>query len=609
MKTNRILGAAPLCAAALLALMAASCIDKDYDMDNVDLTVGVGNHLQLPSNNSTQDICLDDVLDLGNNNFLTVGSDGLYNIDAIDDDEFVAHQAVPQFTVPSKSYKGTYTINLGDFGPAPAMSRGVKGVKRADDEIAFTAPMVDLDFTFRHNTSTISYLEHIGFSTDLSVNLTFAKDLQDALSNIQKMTIALPQCIDCGKAAFRGDSIALEGNVLTLSNVKPSEGVKVVLRLTGIDLSGKKADGSYMSYVQGTGFTFHGALTMGVVVRESAVDFDKVAEGKDLSVSGTAVINSFTVKTARGGFTPRRVFGKVGGVSLRDVPSFLTDDDVNLDLYDPQLNINITSNVPFANKMTAAIVSKDSKGNVLCRLEVPEFSYKAMGNSIVSIRRRPASHESDTTVVVMPEMCDVIRNLPDSICLVDLEGVGDDSQPCDIELSNYYQGRLRLSVASGISLGDEARIVYKDDYRGWNEQIKDIRFVETTTDGQKTIDGYLKVNATIKSKVPAFLTLKAYGIDMQGREIGSDRLEVTVEKVVKASPDGVKAATTEEVIYVRPKDNAVFKELDGLAFRIVMTAANGNEKVTGVKLNAYKQTIKVTDITVQKFGKVAVDLN
>lgn len=606
MYINSIKRCAPLWGVVFLAMTMAACVDKDYDLGDVDMTVGLGESIQLPSNNSTGDICLDDVLDLGTNNFLSVSEDGMYNISAIDDNEFVAHMGVPRFSIPKKTYKGTYVIDLGDFDPRNSV---MKRAKKADIDISFNAPMVDLDFSVDYKSDAITRLERIGFSAKLSVSLTFAKDLQAALGNISRLSFTLPQCLELGKAAWKGDSISAVNNTYELSDVKTSDGVRFVIEVLGVDLSEKKSDGSYMVYKQGEGLQFHGALNMSVVVKESAINFDKVAEAKDLSVSGTAVLDNFSVTSARGGFTPVREFDRVGGVSLRNVPAFLNDDDVNLDLYDPQLNIDIYSSVPFATKMTGAIVSKDMKGNVLRRIDVPQFSYKANGHSIVSLRRRPASHESDTTVVVLPEICDVIRNLPDSIALVDLVGVGDDSETTEITLSKYYEGRLRLSVASGISLGSDALIIYKDDYRGWNDQFKDIRFVETEVDGQKTIEGFVKVTANIANKVPAFLTLKAYGIDVNGNIIGSDKLEVEVEKVIKASSDGKTAAKTEEVINIRPKDNNVFKMLDGLGFRVEMSTRQGNQQVVGVMLNAYKQTIKVTDIKVQKYGKMALDLN
>ena len=599
---------ATVLATAFAAVALTGCVDKDYDLGDVDMTVGLGNNITLPSNNNTEGISLDDVLDLGTNNFLKVSEDGMYNIDVLDDESFTAHMWVDEFYIPSKTYQGSYTINLGDFQAPPRY--GQRRVKKADDIISFDAPMVDLDFDYDFKTTQIKALEKLGVRNGkLTVTLSFANDLQQALSNIANMKFAFPKCVECGKAAYKGDSIQLNDNVLELHNVRPADGLTFTVDIKGVDLSGRKDDGSFMSYHQGEGFRFHGALGMHVDVYESAVDFDKVSSTKDLTVKGTAVLSRMRGDFARGIFTPTRSFGKVGGVALRNIPSFLKDEETNLDLYDPQLNINIYSNVPFPNKMRGAIVAKDNKGNVIKRIDVPQFSYKANGESVISVRRRP-SNSTDTTIVVVPDICDVIRSLPDSIALIDLVGTGDDTQVSDIKLDTDYRGTIRLSVASGIALGDNAHIVYKDDYTGWNEKVKDISFVEKNVDGVETIEGFLKVTASIENTIPAYLTLTAYGVDVSGNAIPSDKLEVTVEKVIAASADGKTPATTEEVIYVRPKDNRVFKTLDGLAFKVHMTAKSGAGKtVSGVMLNAYNQVVKVNSLKVQKSGKVAIDLN
>lgn len=610
MDKRKMLHLANMCAAILLVTPFAGCIVKDYDLSDLDKTIGLGGeYIELPSDNSTEAVQLDEVLDLGNANFLVISDDGNYNIDVVDDNPFAAHIWVDDFTVPSKTYEGTYKLDLGDLEPTSTNSFRAR---RATDEIVFDASMVDMDFTYAYKTSQIKSLEYIGVSAStLSITLSFSQGMKKCLNNIKEVRFSFPKCIDCGKVAYKGDSLTLDANnMLKLSNVNPSEDLAFVLNVKGIKLD-RTYDGSYMTYTKGEGFKLHGSLTIGVTVKESDVNISEISTAGELKVNGTAVLSKMKVATARGCFAPKRSFGNVGGVSLRNVPSFLTDDEVDLDLYDPQLNINVYSDVPFATKVTGAIVSKDSKGNEILRMEVPQFSYKANGESVISVRRRPATTQSDTTIIVMPDICDIIRHLPDSIALVDLEGEGDDSQTAEIVIDKKYKGSIVLSVASGIALGSDAKIIYKDKYTGWNDKIKDISFVETDKDGVKKIEGYLKVTALIENKVPAYLTLQAYGIDANGNPISSDRLDVLVEKTIQASKDGKTAAATEEVIRIMPKDNDVFKILDGVEFRVVMTAKNekGASPVTGVLLNAYKQTIKVSDIKVEKIGKMAIDLN
>ena len=220
MNLRTILRETALTAAVASVMMLAGCIDKDYDLSNIDTTVGVGgDKLRLPTDNTTDDVCLDDVLDLGENNFLKVAEDGNYYIAVADDNTFTAHMWVNEFTVPSRTYTGTYKINLGDFAPAPPMRK----LKKADDDIEFNAPMVDLDFNYNFKSEEITALDYVGVEGGkLSIKLSFSQDLKKSLSNIKEMRFSFPKCIACGKAEYKGDSIEVYPHRPTSSSCRPS---------------------------------------------------------------------------------------------------------------------------------------------------------------------------------------------------------------------------------------------------------------------------------------------------------------------------------------------------------------------------------------------------
>ena len=58
-------------AAGFLAV-GSGCTDSDFDLSNIDQTIGIGGDgLQLPTN-STENIVLDDLLDLNNSDFISI---------------------------------------------------------------------------------------------------------------------------------------------------------------------------------------------------------------------------------------------------------------------------------------------------------------------------------------------------------------------------------------------------------------------------------------------------------------------------------------------------------------------------------------------------------
>ena len=64
-------------AAGFLAV-GSGCTDSDFDLSNIDQTIGIGGDgLQLPTN-STENIVLDDLLDLNNSDFISIAENGDY---------------------------------------------------------------------------------------------------------------------------------------------------------------------------------------------------------------------------------------------------------------------------------------------------------------------------------------------------------------------------------------------------------------------------------------------------------------------------------------------------------------------------------------------------
>ena len=58
-------------AAGFLAV-GSGCTDSNFDLSNIDQTIGIGGDgLQLPTN-STENIVLDDLLDLNNSDFISI---------------------------------------------------------------------------------------------------------------------------------------------------------------------------------------------------------------------------------------------------------------------------------------------------------------------------------------------------------------------------------------------------------------------------------------------------------------------------------------------------------------------------------------------------------
>ena len=151
-----------------------------------------------------------------------------------------------------------------------------------------------------------------------------------------------------------------------------------------------------------------------------------------------------------------------------------------------------------------------------------------------------------------------------------------------------------------MAFGRDAVIEYSDKIDGWNDDIKDLSLSE---------NAYLSVTANAENKIPANLILEATPFGVDGNDLSSE-IEVNIKKgTVAASTDGATAATSPLELEIREKKQGGLKKLDGLSYKVLGKATNGDVSVVGVTLNAEKHTLKIHDIKIKLVGKVIGDFN
>ena len=138
--------------------------------------------------------------------------------------------------------------------------------------------------------------------------------------------------------------------------------------------------------------------------------------------------------------------------------------------------------------------------------------------------------------------------------------------------------------------------------------LKDVSFV---TDEQGNPQGYCLATADIENKMPFFITMSAYGLDVNGDSISTQRLSVEVLKQIPASADGKTPVNIEQQIVIKPLDNGVLKEMDGVMLKIIGTATDekGENSVTGKRLNSKNHTLNLKNLKMSVVGQLAVDMN
>lgn len=155
-------------------------------------------------------------------------------------------------------------------------------------------------------------------------------------------------------------------------------------------------------------------------------------------------------------------------------------------------------------------------------------------------------------------------------------------------------------MSAPLAFDEGAQIVYTDSIDGWNSDIDQFSFAD---------GAYIELTTDIDNKVPAYLEVSAYAIDVDGKEIAQNRIKVDVSNNVKASADGETAVTTPVRIQLSEGEKGALKTVDGLVFRIAAASGKGSEAIVGKTINAYKHTLTARNIKVKLVGKIIADLN
>jgi hypothetical protein len=433
----------------------------------------------------------------------------------------------------------------------------------------------------------------------VSLKVIFNADLQSYLNEFTEMTLEFPPYMDIDIESSK-PTFTKEGNSLKFRNVATAQGIEVKGSVRRLDFS--KSD-------ERNKLTFDPEyVTMTGYVKVKATYPDAVKGNGDtnnLLINSEMSISDLVLTGATGRFDPEINLKELGSVTLNDIPDFLTDDGVLVDLYNPLINISIDSDMPLGGFISGTLIATDKNGQEMSRVNIPEMKVNGVsennGQSNILICRTKEglvtrSSSSYTDIVEVPTLADIIRRVPYNIAF-ESTARADENMTCDIELGHEYTLQTAYNIEAPLAFAEDASIVYHKDMDGWQDDLEDYDLER---------DVFLKASANIESTIPAYLTLSAVPIDKEGRTI--DKLTVDIDQTVKASPDGKQIVTTPINITVNQSEKGLLKKVDGLKFTLRATASYaGAPSVTGITLNAKEHYIKARDIRMAIMGKAIIN--
>ena len=580
----------PLIAAALLLTsfgITTSCIDNSYDLNkDIDMTISAGGeHLAIPVG-YTEKITLDKIIELDEGDDLQI-VDGEYHLlkkDNIDETntsvklvtvEESLNPIEPIKVLNNQEYDIKHEVLFENIGTEDVIEAQAHGIDKAVIEIgsltADTPTKLTLSFKIE-TTNTIMY---------------------DRVT-IGNMTITFPDFIK-----FEGGQSGLNGQTLTITNeiiYKNNPTFTKSLSIAKYSFGEKYGDGNKIK--EENGDRILKIEEEKITIKTNGIVYGAQGSGS-LSITPTVTLAEMAVSEVYGTIQPD-IDVKPTEVELNNLPDFLQDDEIRLDITNPVFSFNANNPLNTDVEMDGVLTGyKDGKVTKIVKIGSgnggASITLKPSGDkqqTISIVRDEQTVVEANATKVVVPNLNDIIETIPDHIN-VELKPAVKTEQYYTVNLGQDYTLNSAYDIDIPLSFGSNLKIVYEETLDNFDLDLEDV-------DIKKAV---LSINAV--NTIPLAMEIKnenVSALDANGNVIKD--IDVTVEGTITESKDGKTEVSSALNVNLNETADGAISKLDGLKLKI--TAVPG--QATDVQLLS-TQWMQLKDMKLKIPNGIKVDLN
>ena len=580
----------PLIAAALLLTsfgITTSCIDNSYDLNkDIDMTISAGGeHLAIPVG-YTEKITLDKIIELDEGDDLQI-VDGEYHLlkkDNIDETntsvklvtvEESLNPIEPIKVLNNQEYDIKHEVLFENIGTEDVIEAQAHGIDKAVIEIgsltADTPTKLTLSFKIE-TTNTIMY---------------------DRVT-IGNMTITFPDFIK-----FEGGQSGLNGQTLTITNeiiYKNNPTFTKSLSIAKYSFGEKYGDGNKIK--EENGDRILKIEEEKITIKTNGIVYGAQGSGS-LSITPTVTLAEMAVSEVYGTIQPD-IDVKPTEVELNNLPDFLQDDEIRLDITNPVFSFNANNPLNTDVEMDGVLTGyKDGKVTKIVKIGSgnggASITLKPSGDkqqTISIVRDEQTVVEANATKVVVPNLNDIIETIPDHIN-VELKPAVKTEQYYTVNLGQDYTLNSAYDIDIPLSFGSNLKIVYEETLDNFDLDLEDV-------DIKKAV---LSINAV--NAIPLAMEIKndnVSALDANGNVIKD--IDVTVEGTITESKDGKTEVSSALNVNLNETAEGAISKLDGLKLKI--TAVPG--QATDVQLLS-TQWMQLKDMKLKIPNGIKVDLN
>lgn len=577
----------PLIAAALLLTsfgITTSCIDNSYDLNrDIDMTISAGGeHLAIPVG-YTEKITLDKIIELDEGDDLQI-VDGEYHLlkkDNIDE----TNTSVKLVTVnessnpiePIRIISGNHDSDVYDILISNAESEGfinaeAHGVNKAVIEIGSLAA---------------------DMPTTLTLKLKLSGEISTSLVKVGTMTITFPNFIQFEKEN------GLNGQTLTMTDVQiePYSGFTKELKINKYVFGKEYGEGNRVD--EENGDRILKIENQEIKIEMQGINVTTPSGNGSLNITPTITLAEMAVSEVYGTIQPD-IDVKPTEVELNNLPDFLQDDEIRLDITNPVFSFNANNPLNTDVEMDGVLTGyKDGKVTKIVKIGSgnggASITLKPSGDkqqTISIVRDEQTVVEANATKVVVPNLNDIIETIPDHIN-VELKPAVKTEQYYTVNLGQDYTLNSAYDIDIPLSFGSNLKIVYEETLDNFDLDLEDV-------DIKKAV---LSINAV--NTIPLAMEIKndnVSALDANGNVIKD--IDVTVEGTITESKDGKTEVSSALNVNLNETAEGAISKLDGLKLKI--TAVPG--QATDVQLLS-TQWMQLKDMKLKIPNGIKVDLN
>ena len=575
----------PLMAAALLLTslgITTSCIDSSYDLNkDIDMTISAGGeHLAIPVG-YTEKITLDKIIELDEGDDLQI-VDGEYHLlkkDNIDE----TNTSVGTVTVAeSENIIDAIPLTYSVSTPGATI---VIPKEQSEGKINAEARGVDK-----------AVIEIGSLAADMPTTLTLKFELGGGISiervDIKTMTITFPDFIQ-----FENEN-GLNGQTLTMTDVqiKPS-GFTKELKINKYAFGSTYGEGNRVE--EENGDRILKIENQKITIEMQDIYVNNPQGSGSLSITPTVTLSEMAVSEVYGTIQPD-IDVKPTEVELNNLPDFLQDDEIRLDITNPVFSFNANNPLNTDVEMDGVLTGyKDGKVTKIVKIGSgnggASITLKPSGDkqqTISIVRDEQTVVEANATKVVVPNLNDIIETIPDHIN-VELKPAVKTEQYYTVNLGQDYTLNSAYDIDIPLSFGSNLKIVYEETLDNFDLDLEDV-------DIKKAV---LSINAV--NTIPLAMEIKndnVSALDANGNVIKD--IDVTVEGTITESKDGKTEVSSALNVNLNETAEGAISKLDGLKLKI--TAVPG--QATDVQLLS-TQWMQLKDMKLKIPNGIKVDLN